>query len=90
MKHPTRRSTPPLDPDRRKLVANERIKITATLLNNGAVGAFAAGVLGPTAADLYGVVAPTTPYWWLFGACWFCLAGILHIVARGILGDLKP
>ncbi len=91
MRRPRQAPTlPPVDPDRRKLVANERIKITATLLNNAAVAAFVTGIIGPTATDLYGVSIPTTRYWWFFGVCWICLCALLHAVARRVLGDLKP
>ncbi len=84
-------STEPDTPSpKQKLIDNERAKLSATALNNGAVAATVASVVGPTASELHGITAPTSPYWWAFGACWMILAVGLHLLARRIRGDLEP
>jgi hypothetical protein len=62
----------------------------ATALNNGAVAAIVASVVGPGASDLYGIATPKSPYWWVFGLAWMSLGVILHAIARKALGDLEP
>jgi hypothetical protein len=75
---------------RRRLIANERVKITATMLNNAAVAAFIASVVAPAVAAGYGITVPQSPYWWEFGIIWLTMAAAFHVVARLVLGDLKP
>jgi hypothetical protein len=75
---------------KRKLVANELAKLTATALNNGAVAAMIASVVGPAASDLYGIATPKSPYWWVFGLAWLFIAAGLHLAARTALGELEP
>jgi hypothetical protein len=77
-------------PPKEKLVENERVKLTATALNNGAIAAFVASIVGPAASELYGITAPKSPYWWAFGLCWLIGAAVLHMSARRVLGDLEP
>jgi len=79
------------DPEAKaKLVKNERVKLTATALNNAAVATAIASVVAPTAADVYGMTMPKTPYWWVFAL--LCLIGsaALHAAARLVLGNLEP
>ncbi len=95
MSTPTSTRTPgpssPADPTaKRKLVANELAKLTATALNNGAVAAVIASVVGPAASDLYGVTTPKSSYWWGFGLAWLMAAAVLHFIARKMLEDLEP
>ena len=75
---------------RQKLIDNERARLTAQALNNSAVAAFAAGVVGPVASDLYGIAAPKSPILVGFGLC--CIAGsaLLHLSARWTLGGRRP
>jgi hypothetical protein len=81
----------PVDPAaKKKLVANELAKLTATALNNGAVAAMITSVVGPAASDLYGIATPKSPYWWVFGLAWFTIAVGLHLAARTALGELEP
>jgi hypothetical protein len=75
------------------LVTNERIKLTAGLLNTVAGFALTAGGIGPLIALSYGVnagprLAPLLVG--LIGAIWLIVGVGLHIVARFILGRLQP
>ncbi len=54
---------PSVQAAKRKLVDNERVKLTATALNNGAIAATVASVIGPAASELYGISTPKSPYW---------------------------
>jgi hypothetical protein len=38
-------------------------QLMATALNNEAVAALIASVVGPTASELYGITNPKAPYW---------------------------
>ncbi len=83
-------SDPAVQAAKRKLVENERVKSTATALNNSAIAATVASVIGPAASDLYAITTPKSPYWWWFGLAWMILATGLHLTARKTLGDLEP
>lgn len=72
------------------MASNERVRLLTTALNNGAVAAVAAAVVGPTATELYGITIPTTPYWSAFGTCWMILVVGLHMAARRFMGDVEP
>ena len=72
------------------MVANERRRLIATLLNTLAAGSVVTGVFAPAAAYLYGV-NPAAPYhWWLIGSLWVIVATGLHLLAHYILGRLVP
>lgn len=74
------------------LVHNERTKLTATWLNTLASASIAAGGISPLVAILYGFSQPHQEMGItaLLSLIWI-LAGIgLHIVARLVLGRLKP
>jgi hypothetical protein len=75
---------------KQKLVSNERLKLSATALNNASVAAFITSVVAPATANLYGNGVPKSPYWWMFGACWLADSAGLHFAARRIIGDLEP
>ena len=80
----------PPDPDaKQKLIANERIKITATLLNNCAMAALGTGVIVPTAALVYGTTIPKSPYYLLIAVGWFVSGVGLHLFTRWTLKELK-
>lgn len=79
------------DDDRRKLIANERAKLTATFLNGIAIALIAVGALAPS-------FGPKTPAMPGDGALvvlalsrLVCLLGAvtLHVMARYILGSLR-
>lgn len=54
----------PSDADgKQKLIANERIKITALLLNNCAIATLGSGVIVPSVALAYGTAFPQSPYY---------------------------
>ena len=73
------------------MVEDERVKLTATGLNTVAIASLIASVIGPTAADIYGiVVVPKSPYWGLFALCWIIGCAIFHVAARYVLGGLEP
>ncbi len=72
-----------------KLVANERIKITATLLNNCAVATLGSGVIVPSAALAYGTSIPRSPYYLLVAAGWFVSGVVIHLFTRWTLRGLK-
>ncbi len=81
----------PAPPDaQKKLVTNERIKITATLLNNCAMAALGTGVIVPTAAIAYGTSVPTSPYYLLVGTGWFLVGLGFHLFTRWTLRSLMP
>ena len=73
----------------RKLIANERIKITATLLNNCAMAALGSGVIVPIAALAYGTSIPKSPYYLLVAAGWFVAGVVIHLFTRWTLRELK-
>ena len=75
--------------DRRRLVANERVKATVNLINSVANTMIATGVIGPLVADIYGLAVPISLYWWQFSAFWLFGGVIAHALARLFLGDLK-
>lgn len=71
------------------LVANERLKLTATFLNGLAVAAVAAGGIAPLAALTYGIsgaAAGRTVA--LVGVAWLAGGVVLHLLARALLGRL--
>jgi hypothetical protein len=75
------------------LVHNERLKLSANVLNGAAGSSFAVGVIAPAAAAFYNVgAAPGVPLAALSigAAIWFSAAVALHLAARLILGGLKP
>lgn len=72
------------------LVGNERLKLTATFLNGGAVATVAAGGIAPLAAYTYGIpgaaggAAVVTA-----GLSWLAGGITLHLVARWLLRGLR-
>ena len=74
-------------------VHNERTKLTASLLNTAAGFSLTAGGIGPLVAVSYGVAGAPG-----FGAgtlsliilVWIVVAVGLHMLARYVLGSLKP
>ena len=81
----------PPDPDaKRKLVANERVKMTATLLNNCAMAALGTGVIVPTAAIAYGTSIPGSPCYLLVAVGWFVSGVGIHLFTRWTLRSFKP
>ncbi|MGI4953088.1 MAG: hypothetical protein ACRYGM_14895 [Janthinobacterium lividum] len=72
------------------LVHNERLKLSATALNNASVGTVVTGLIAPSASFLYGVVTPSGRLWWLVALAWLSGAIALHAAARLALKGLKP
>lgn len=91
-------TTLPAMPDARAiLIANERIKVTATAFNNLSVASLMAGVIGPVATLVYdavklpvGGVSTVSLFWTSMVAIIWIAAGIgLHLIARATLGRLR-
>lgn len=78
---------PPLSPDDAKLIRNERAKLTAMWVNGVAVASVAVGGISPSVAIFSGTASALTASALLIG--WSLLAGILHLVARRLLGALR-
>jgi len=76
--------------DKKKLVRNERVRLTATLVNTSAAGVVVSGVVAQIAPVLYGSAIPRSPLWSLVALSAVVLACCLHLVARWIVGDLNP
>ena len=73
------------------LIRNERIKLTATALNNVAVATIVTALIAPAASFLYGTANPAAGHWWLvIGLAWLTGGGALHLAARWMLGSLEP
>jgi hypothetical protein len=70
-----------------KTAKNEQRKLTATFLNNVAVGCVLLGLIGPLATGRYGHFL-TLEFIYSEGAAWV-LAGVLHIIARRQLARLE-
>lgn len=73
------------------LVANERIKLTAGLLNSVAGFSITAGGVGPLIALTYGINAPSTlspMILGIMGAIWLSVGACLHATARWVVGRL--
>lgn len=69
------------------LVHNERTKLLANSFDRASTACLAVGVLG-SALDL----SPTSQIWanLLSPAGWIFAAVILHLIARNVLGRLRP
>lgn len=74
-------------------VHNERTKLTASLLNTAAGFSLTAGAIAPLIAVSYGVTAaPSIGVLSLIAIIliWMSVGFGLHVLARRILGGLKP
>ena len=79
------------DPEaRERLIGNERIKLTAGLLNTLAASCIVAGIIAPVATILYTIQLPVSHYWGLFVLCWGLAALSFHLIARALLKGLIP
>ncbi|MFS8039046.1 hypothetical protein ACI7BZ_19165 [Xanthobacter sp. AM11] len=74
------------------LIQNERTKLTANALDRASTACLTVGALGPAAASLYGLGgAATAPGGVLIAVgslFWLAAAGVLHFMARSVLGRL--
>lgn len=71
------------------LVHNEQTKLTANALDRASTACLTVGVLGPSAAALYGLGAAAGG-WIAFGALlWLAAASLLHYMARRTLRSLR-
>jgi hypothetical protein len=74
------------------LIHNERLKLTAGVLNTMASGLVITGVVAPAVAVIYGVPGPAQAGGLLLAlasAFWLAGGATLHILARAALGGLK-
>ncbi|RLP80627.1 hypothetical protein D9R14_05200 [Xanthobacter tagetidis] len=72
------------------LVHNEQTKLTANALDRASTACLTVGVLGPSAAALYGLGSAAAGGWIGFGALlWLAAAGLLHSMARRTLRSLR-
>lgn len=80
----------PLEPAEPTVVANERIKLTATYFNGVAIAIFAVGAFAPTVALANGTIEPAALFRTTALAV-VCLAtsAALHSVARRSLKGLR-
>ena len=76
--------------EKRKLVRNERLKASATLLNNIATAFMVGGLIALTIAAAYGATQSTGGYWWSYAVLWIICAVGAHLAARFGLGSLEP
>ena len=76
------------------LVFNERTKLLATALNTAATSCVTIGIATPIAGYIYDVgnmQATLRPGLLLLAALgWLSAAVLLHLIARWVLGSLKP
>ena len=76
------------------LVFNERTKLLASALNTAATSCFTVGIATPIAGYIYNVgnvQATLRPVILLLAAFgWLSAAVLLHLIARWVLGSLKP
>jgi len=73
------------------LVHNEQTKLTANALDRASTACLTVGVLGPSAAALYGLGASVAASGWIaFGTVlWLAAASLLHYMARRTLRSLR-
>lgn len=78
----------------RQLLRNKRIELTAAHLNTAAGGLFAAGVVAPLVAAVFGLgnaAGNLLALTLVLGIAIFLFAsGALHLAARTVLKGLKP
>ena len=76
------------------LIQNERTKLTANALDRASTACLTVGALGPAVASLYGLggmgaTAPSHGVLIALGSVfWLAAAGVLHFMARSVLGRL--
>lgn len=81
-----------IDDERIKLIANERVKLTATYLNGIAVAVFAVGGFAPfitTALSPAPLGSSLVPVLSVMVICWI-MSGAIHWMARTPLKDMRP
>ena len=82
----------PASTEDEKLARNERLKLSATFVNNVAVAVIATGLVAPFFAMLYGLGAFTPEQVRFFGLAapgWVGIGIGLHYMARALLGGLR-
>ncbi|MEX6509221.1 hypothetical protein [Jiella sp. M17.18] len=74
----------------RNSTANERSRLTATWLNVVAAGVITTGVVSPLMTGI--LSGSPVPLWLLLAASSACLSlgVLLHVIARGMVGRLRP
>jgi hypothetical protein len=73
------------------LVHNERVKLSATALNNTAIATVVTGLIAPAASFAYGLsTGPSGHLWWLVASAWLSSGVLIHFAARAMLKGLRP
>jgi uncharacterized membrane protein YhdT len=76
------------------LVYNERVKLTATAINNVGIAAVVTGVIVPVAAFAYRTAPGSIDYpaWYFAGFLFLWLSGglVCHFIARTVLLRMRP
>lgn len=78
--------------DDQRVARNERIKLSATFLNNLAVAVIGAGLVAPFFAVLYGLSNLTSDQMRFFGLAapgWVLMGAGIHYIGRSVLGGLR-
>jgi hypothetical protein len=74
-------------------IHNERTKLSATALNGLVIAATVAGFITPIAAVSFRVPGPVSEdglITLLVAAAWLAVGFVLHLLARALLGRLRP
>jgi len=77
------------DDARQRLVANERIKFTATCANGIGVAIFAVGGFAPLVSTVLSDQPHFAPVIFIMAVCWIII-GAIHLTVRNALRDLRP
>ena len=72
-------------------VHNERVKLTANVLNSASTACLTVGAIAPLAALIYtsGTMTMSLSFFVLAGLSWLLAAAALHLMARETLGGLR-
>jgi hypothetical protein len=73
-----------------ELVHNERVKLTANVLNSASTACLTVGAIAPLAALIYasGTMTLSLSFFVIAGLSWLLAAAALHLFARETLGGL--
>lgn len=69
-------------------IRNEQLKLSATFLNGAGIAVFAVGGISPLVSVFYTGSSASTDLWLVVTVCTLA-AGVLHFMARAILGGLE-
>ena len=73
------------------IVHNERLKLSANVLNGASIACLTVGAIAPLAALVYasGTVTLSLGFYGVAGFSWLLAAAALHLLARETLGGLQ-